>query len=675
MKITRQYPELRLFEQHGITFDDAPVSNGTQALGTCIQCGLKKFYVNVKTRAWDCKHCQISGGVKHFLALAVSFAQSQFKGAVVVKLMKDHPPITAATLRKWGVGYNPYTDRYIIPAYCGDGSVLTDVRIYKLDGRPISTAGCMSGLIGWDRLQHADDGQSIAICEGEWDGMALDPFFNGVVVAVPGAGVFKTGWIQAFQGRDVFVMYDHDEPGAAGMAKVKASLHHVARTVAFMNWPENLSIGYDVRDYCLDHPKEEHEIFRFLGPGPPSHNVRVSDTQGVNAIEQPASYTGDGTPAQQVVEAYRKWLHVPDENVIDMMYGAVFANRLPGDPLWMFFVAPPGWCKTELLLTLSEGPGITTTTSLTPQTLVSGANFAGGGDPSLIPRLDGKVLIIKDFTTILNKMFAEREEIFGILRDAYDGKTEKIFGNGVVRRYKSKFGVLAAVTPVIEMMSETHPAMGERFLSYKFPLNRCPLSNVEYVRRAMANVTHETTMRAELLEVGKAALNRKFEAFPMVPEEIQTKILYAAQWVAMMRGSVLREKYTGDVAFKPFQELGTRLAKQLQKQAMGVAMFRGAGQVSDMHYKQIIKLAKDTVPTKYEELFRLILHDKYARTNGVTAQEAAKLTETPVGLVRRTLEDLHLLRVLHTDGDSMHRRWIVREDMIEVVQRAGLYNV
>jgi len=102
---------------------------------------------------------------------------------------------------------------------------------------------------------------------------------------------------------------------------------------------------------------------------------------------------------------------------------------------------------------------IATASSITPHALVSGANFSGGGDPSLIPQWNGQVVIFKDLTVLLNLNIVAREEIFSIFRDCYEGRTEKSFGNGVRRVYDSKFGIIAGVTPIIEIFAETHTAM------------------------------------------------------------------------------------------------------------------------------------------------------------------------------------------------------------------------
>ena len=56
------------------------------------------------------------------------------------------------------------------------------------------------------------------------------------------------------------------------------------------------------------------------------------------------------------METILKWLHLdPGEEVlVDIVLGAVVANRFSGDPVWLFLVGAPGIIKTELFRTLSE---------------------------------------------------------------------------------------------------------------------------------------------------------------------------------------------------------------------------------------------------------------------------------------------------------------------------------
>ena len=108
---------------------------------------------------------------------------------------------------------------------------------------------------------------------------------------------------------------------------------------------------------------------------------------------------------------FAKWIRLDDWTILDVVLGTVMVHRIEGDPLWLFIVGPPGAIKTEILRTVSPHQAIYPLSTLSPNAMISGY-VTDGPDPSLLPRLDGKVLIVKDFTTIL-QMHREGSELTG----------------------------------------------------------------------------------------------------------------------------------------------------------------------------------------------------------------------------------------------------------------------
>ncbi len=661
-KLTTDHPKLRSFTQHGVYFDRVAGSN---AKGTCPFCGKQKFFANVETRAWDCKVCGRSGGLRKFLAEKAIDNQEGFKGKVVLRLKKSRG-LDGKTLRAWGIGWDGRN--YTIPV---DGlGELIDLRRYSLNQHSLTTTGGKIGLVG-----KATDSNEVWICEGEWDGMALWEAMQKLkkdasVLAVTGAQAFPHSAVHFFQGKTVNVAFDHDEGGQKGAMRIYQALHGIAKEVKFVHWPEDTSLGDDVRDVYEQKGKRVVAILRKrLEEEPQSTLLSDADTpQEVRKVEQP---TGPGMKIEDIIKGYRKWMHLPDPEVLSVLFGAILANRMEGDPLWLFLVAPPGGSKSMILMSLAGAPLIFTTTSLTPHALVSGANFTGGGDPSLVPKLNEKVLVIKDFTTILNMPQFQRDEIFGTLRDVYDGRTEKIFGNGTHRAYDSKFGILAGVTPVIDSFAQIASTLGERFLKYRLTRKGKIDVGKDVIMKALQNIAHEGTMAKNLREIAQKALDVKMpKKMPEMSHKMAVRIMRLAQWIASLRGVVSREKYTNEVMFKPVAEIGTRLAKQLAKLGIGIAILHRKKAIDEEVFQVISRVARDTAPDRVEEIIKQL----YLRTQKEYAStvDISSWCRFPSGTVVRLLQDLVLLHIVVKDPDNQGY-WKLSRSMLQVMRPLGIY--
>jgi len=48
-------------------------------------------------------------------------------------------------------------------------------------------------------------------------------------------------------------------------------------------------------------------------------------------------------------KALSRWLHIEDFQGIDIIMATAISICLPGDPVWLFNIAPAGSAKTEIL--------------------------------------------------------------------------------------------------------------------------------------------------------------------------------------------------------------------------------------------------------------------------------------------------------------------------------------
>lgn len=668
---------LRGFELHGIAFHK---NSGDQSIGDCIFCGKEDhFYANKKNKLWDCKRCGEKGGFSRFLELVAERNAKEMSDQQLHKLCLDRR-LPKLAFKTWGVGYDSSNASYTVPVRGPDGRV-SDLRLFRLGSRTQATPTANLGLLGAERIGNE---RLIYVCEGEWDTFAFNWLLknklgkDGVVVGVPGASVFKNEWIQWFSGKEVVALYDHDAAGDMGHKMLGEKLNGIA-DLKTIRWPEGLPEGWDIRDHVVKFAIKEgrpkwalKKIFEMLES--PQTIQEKSSPEGVPSAKSTGIPTIIPANHQEAVDEYRKWLHLPGEEVLQVMFGAAIANKLQGDPIWLFLVAPPGGSKSELLSSLSKSPLVESTTSLTPHSLVSGAHNSNGVDPSLLPKLNGRILVIKDFTTILSMHYSSRDEIFGVLRDAYDGRTEKIFGTGLKRTYVSHFGIIAGVTPKIEEFGVVHQSLGERFLKYRINTGTKTLSETDRIRRALQNINKENTMREELCKIGNRCLAIPIpKELPVIDDDTFEQIIHLAQVTAMMRGVVERDRYTQQVMYKPTIEVGTRLAKQLAKLSIGIAIYMGKKRVDYEVYAKIRKVALDTAPDRIEEIIRRLWTICGPKNDTARTHDISLRTRLPVATCFRVLQDLELLKLVNRVGTGNKYEWNIHKKMRLLIKGARLY--
>ena len=668
--------DIKLFNQLGFIEQG---SASKEIFGRCPFCYRdKKFYIASDSGLWDCKVCGKKGNPVSFIEQFYNHSRQFFTEEIRQKLA-DSRGISAKTFDLFGIAYDPNHGQYLLPIYKFDGKHISNLKLFSprsktfigLAGRPASLFG--HAHIFNDLLKTKE--KTVYLCEGEWDAIAMHEIItqneieNVVVLGAPSAGTFKPEWIQYIREHDVNIMYDADVAGKAGGLRVFNMLKPECKKVQVLHWLQkddfrpDLREGYDVRD-CF---KELGAVEAFNYLRKHLFDVPVGAEISEEEIEIKESFTK--LNIEEIRIAYKKWLHLPDTSIIDFIYAVCIANRMEGDPLWAFMVAPSGGTKTELCMSLSDAKCIECISTLTSKTLVSGTAM-GGTDPSLIPKLNGKILVVKDFTTILTANPLEREAIFGVLRDAYDGEFTKGFGNGITRKYKSKFGIIAGVTPAIEKYVEDNAALGERFIRYKMPLGKTREARLEYLRRAVANTNQENGMRAELRIMSKQVLAAKYENTIVIPQEIGDAILSAAQWLATIRGVVTRDKFSKDVLHKPFIELGTRVAKQLNKLLIGICLIRGIEKATQEELDIILRCARDTAPTMPEELVALI----HKQGRALTGNECAEAIRMPSIITGRVLEDLTMVGALKKERvNALQYQFNLHDEFAEVIQLSNIY--
>jgi len=675
---------LRPFEVHNVEFTG---ERGDERFGTCPFTGkAEKFYVNIKTGLWDSKTAGLSGNTSQFLHQISKMYVSQMTDPLLRRLADDRS-LPSKAFSDWQVGWDGRN--YTIPIR-DINSNMVDIRIFHLGRSILSTGGCNVGLMGAERLLTKKT-EPVYLFEGEWDTIAASYIMKkigipGICVGLPGAGIFKPEWIPWFSGRVVHTHYDKDGAGELGEQMIDKRLAGVAKSVTYMHWPEDLPEGFDVRDwivYGLNKRTPRKSWARLTTLYEPKPRVRElppakPQTFTLRRVKGKLKHIWKKPPTlAEVHEIFDKWLFLDSSsrNAIDVMLATLISQRLEGPPVWLFMVGPPGSCKTEMITSLSELEETYATSTVTPHALISGHAAPGQrGDPSLIPKLDGRTLVIKDFTAVMGAKDQEKEEIFSILRDAYDGQCGKFFGNGVERRYTSRFTVIAAVTPTIYDLGYRHAQLGERFLKYSMADNLNHPDEYSIISRAIDNTDHELTYRKEIRDVVREFLHRTLSetVLPTIPPALKDRIIWLGKFGARMRGTVSRDTFRNDImTSRPTAEVGSRLGIQLAKLSRALAMLHTREQVNEDDFLIVKKVMLDTVMQRTEDILRT-LHVHWEK-GPMTTAEVSHLTRYPIATVLRLLQDLHVLDIVVRSGSTYKHRWRVSDYVHECIVNCGLY--
>ena len=516
------------------------------------------------------------------------------------------------------------------------------------DGRPTPRGKGVPALV-YPKPPRIDEAGPLWVAEGEPDVWRLAVEGHRAITGTAGASHWRDEWTECLRDKDLIVAYDNDEAGRKGQAKVVESLKHQTGRLRQVVWPEDTPQGYDLTDWLqAGRSLDELPLIEVTTP-------KITLAQAKEVIGQ--------------------WLHTsPSEAcVIDVVLGAMVANRFSGDPVWLFIVGPPGIIKTEILRTLDGYEDAYLLSSLTGSTLISGYVGRENRDPSLLPQLDGKVLIVKDFTAILDMPHEARQQIMGDLRDAYDGQMAKAFGSEAgTRTYQSKFGLIAAVTPAIDKYSSVGQQLGERFLK----LRVTAADRQERIRRALDNSGQEAPMRQALSEAIQGVLRHctvHDEQMITLEEPVKERIVLLADTLAILRSMVARDGYSKVIEYIPEAEIGTRLAKQFAKLARGIAAVRGEDGVTQDIVDLMCRIGRDTLPTKRCKIVK-ILYDLFEEGPQSIAR-IAEAMEMPETTIKYELEDLRLLEVVERQSEHQKVVWRLAAPMKAHLDRVRFFAV
>lgn len=684
--------KLKPFQFHGLDVDVETTKD--EQMVDCPWCGREKLNILTDSGKFRCVVCETSGNYLSFMRKLHEHLFEDTDDEQYKKLIEERPGLTISALRAWQVAYNPFNDTWVIPAYNPQGQLANLFKCTKVikDEKPVWVVYSTPGRNLYPmKVQNRIPSDRVFVVEGPWDGIAAHSMLNSLrktreaVVAIPGATSFKELWVkdQVFiEPTDVIIVGDNDhprkttksktlQPGWHGSCKSAEILNKIRKKGVFvLKWGPNgfdkdLPDGYDVRDLINDRGAKA--AYQFLC----ERSERISHTahkrkKVVKSSEPVELEPVDCHSFDDLLESMRERLYVPQTmaDTMAVMYAVTLSTTIDGDQLWFRVIGPPSSGKS----TLSEMFAVAKEYVIARSVLTgfhSGYETPGkkDEDASLIPKLRGKTLIIKDADTLVSGDGTNR--ILSEMRDIYDGTSRAEYRN----KKKSEYSGLRTTFIICgtdELRSLNRSFLGERFLDVEImeddpditPFTMRAIKNaVSRFNTSVSGSDHDENLYTDLVPIRQKAygfisyLKTALEEGEIVPptfsENAEARIVALATILSFMRASSNRYKDT-KVQHRSRIEMPYRLIGQLTKLAQCLAVVLGRKSVDNEVLRIVAKVVKDTSKGYKLDILSAISE----KPSGLDQKYLVAKLEIPQTTCTRILVECREFRVLKSRNES-----------------------
>lgn len=374
---------------------------------------------------------------------------------------------------------------------------------------------------------------------------------------------------------------------------------------------------------------------------------------------------------QDIKTYYREIFYLEDDTILDLLCAIAISVWTRSDAIWLLVIGPPSSGKTEFVNTLSGLGYAHQVSTLTENAFLSGMPGSDGKEKSLLHKI-GPVglLIMKDYTSILNTKEELRKKVLADMREIYEGHIVKATGNGKDIEWKGKINFVGAVTDSIYLGEGDDASMGRRTIDYVMP-HFSRETRIKMAKRSSKNIGDAQVKRDKIKQMFAEFIEAKRKELPAMlpplPEELEDELIHIANFSTEMRTATKRD-FHGNLAFAPENEVPMRMSNQLMILAQ-VLIFLNDGELSTAHHDILMKVALDSISRQRRVTLKVL-----AQYDRVTTKGLAQALNYPTKTALAWLEDINVLGgcarslVGHSDMWQLnedHRKIMVKYDNIK----------
>lgn len=575
------------------------------------------------------------------------------------QFLEEEHKIKRDIWKKYALSFD--TEFLYIPYFSSYGEILYTKKrrepSYKGDNKYLYPPGVQITLYP---TQDLSSNEVWFLTEGELDALTLESYGLHAVTA-GGVTSFKKDFTPYLQGKKVFICFDNDERGKEGSEKVAKLLANSGIEVAIIDLPK-LDKGKDIGDFFrLGHTKDDFKTLfksaRVIQKVVINDNgeTEIPDSNSQALLPQEVTYAE--------VEAKVKQLIPNSETALKLILAVAVSCKYPTPlMLWLLLIGVPSSGKTDLARLIKDATDITYyLDNLTQNAFISGERGTKSSKVhDLLPLLDRKCLIIKDWTSIFSLDERMTQKLLGDLVGIYDKEFTKFSSRRGNISYKSAFSQLGCITPATLNKHTGYMNMvGPRFLCYTMPATTYDDQEISYelifsnVDRSLLEKDARLYASSYLTQLSQRQLNVK-----PVSKEIQQYLRIAASLMSNCRGIVILQSASfkneegEDVKYYEVSDVQIeepwRAVQQLKELAKYLAVVVAKDEVGIEELEIIKEVVISSMPADRSQALRVIQEQ-----NGeITSKVLSDISDRSMKTSRKLLDELTGLKVLEKEKGS-----------------------
>lgn len=349
------------------------------------------------------------------------------------------------------------------------------------------------------------------------------------------------------------------------------------------------------------------------------------------------------------------------EKALKITLAVATSGTKGGEPmLWFLLVGNPSGGKTEIVTLIKRSINTYSVDNLTLSAFISGEREnVKGKVHDLLPELNRKCFLIKDWTTLFSLYEEMTSKIIGDLVNIYDGEYTKFSATRGNITYNANFSHIGCITPAtLNKHTRYLNMIGPRFLFYIIP----KLSKEQKVKgfKSIFSDHKRSKTKDRLINLTSKFLNKlsylSVKNLKPISEKVELYLRISSEFIAKARGLVVIQASSfkneeGEMItyYEPLDiqiEEPWRAVQQLLRLSKYLALVEEKDEVGLVELNIIKDVTLSSMPADRAAALNIF---RSSQTNEITAKDLADFSEKSPKTARRLLDELVYLGILEKE--------------------------